>query len=422
VISLAIGDGALNTAQDAIEFTLTAKEQKYDVKSNTAVGEAYDIVTDTDKKFVLNKTILDNWYNKAAIELKDSVANNKATLSLSGTGTGTAKNVVITGGTNISIKDSTDGFEISATDTNTTYDMVSPEKEAKIHLDSSVGDNDAGTVEFKAGTDLEVDGTNEGEISYRHKTYADKAEVITAQQNPQQGTSFNIVSGVTTSNGHVTDVHTQKVQLPEITNVNVGNDGKINIIVSDGAGDEKTNKTISSDATGLKVGTTLVPLGGDLKEHFYTETEIDTKFADHLKSVNAMVFKGSVPSTGLPSGNDAVSIGDTYIMASGSGSVTQEGTTAAMGDILIAYSATGAEEADGYIASENIKWTLVPGNEEDTTYEIGTDSNKIILTSSVAGDSTEIAVSGDDAVSLTASEDKLQAAHAVINNDGLSTF
>jgi hypothetical protein len=173
VASLAIGDGALNSNKDAIEFTLTATEQKYDVKSGKAVGDAYDIVTDTDKKFVLNKTILDNWYNKAAIELKDSVdaTNNKATLSLSGTGAA-AKNtsVVITGGANITIKDSTDGFEISATDTNTTYTMASPAKEAKIYLDSSVGKNDAGTVEFKAGDDLAIDGSVAGEIKYSHKT------------------------------------------------------------------------------------------------------------------------------------------------------------------------------------------------------------------------------------------------------------
>lgn len=181
VASLAIGDGILNTAQDAIEFTLTATEQKYDVKSNTAVGAAYNIVTDADKKFVLNKSILDNWYNKAAIELKDSVADNKATMSLSGTGTGTETSVVITGGANVSITDTDDGFEISSTFTNTTYNMVSPANEAKIHLDSSVGENDAGTVEFEAGTDLTVGGTTAGQITYSHATYDNTLETITAQ-------------------------------------------------------------------------------------------------------------------------------------------------------------------------------------------------------------------------------------------------
>ena len=439
VTSLAIGDGALNNAKDAIEFTLTATEQSYDVKGGKYTGTARDIVTDTDKKFVLNKSILDTWYNKAAIELKDSVANNKATLSLSGTGTGTAKSVVITGGTHINIKDSADGFEISATDTdtNTTYTMASPAGEAKIHLDGKEknndpgNQNDAGTVEFKAGTDLVVDGSVAGEVKYSHKTdgYLTVAEnQITAAQTPHQDETFDIITGVQTSNGHVTAVNTSTVKLPHIFDVKnhvseTASDnptGKISIVVKDGAGDEKT--ITSSEQFGLKVGTTLVPLGGDLKNYFYTETEIDTKFADHLKSVNAMVFKGAVPAAGLPSGNDAVSIGDTYIMASGSGDVTAEGAVATTGDILIAYSSTGEEDDDGYIASANIQWTLVPGSEKDTTYTFSADDNNLILTSNATGDEGQkITVDGDAAVSFTADDNKLQVTHATTSENGLST-
>lgn len=425
--SLEISDGALNTTQDAIEFTLTATEQSYDVKSGKDTGSARNIVTDAT--FALNKSILDNWYNMASVELKDSVADNKATMSLSGTGTGTNKSVVITGGTNISITDTTDGFQISSTDTNTTYEMVSPAGEAKIHLDSSVGDNDAGTVEFKAGTDLTVSGTTAGQISYSHKYgyLTATSNQVTAAQTPHQDETFNIISGVQTSNGHVTEVNTSTVKLPYISDIknytsettSENPTGNISIVVKDGAGVEKT--VTSSEQFGLKVGSTLVPLGGDLKAHFYTETEIDNKFADHLKTVNAMVFKGAVPKSGLPSGDDKVSIGDTYIMADGSGSVTQEGTIATTGDILIAYSATGQEEADGYIASANIKWTLVPGNEEDTTYTFSANDNNLILTSSVAGDSSEITVNGDAAVSLTANDNKLQVTHATTSKNGLST-
>ena len=59
--------------------------------------------------------------------------------------------------------------------------MVSPANEAKIYLDSSVGDNDAGTVEFTAGTDLTVSGTTAGQISYSHATYTNTSETITTQ-------------------------------------------------------------------------------------------------------------------------------------------------------------------------------------------------------------------------------------------------
>lgn len=418
VASLSIGDGVLNTAQNAIEFTLTATEQKYDVKSNTAVGDAYNIVTDAT--FALNKSILDNWYNKANIDLNATVASNKATVKLNGTGAASGNQITIAGGTNVTIAaDGTDGIKISATDTNTTYSMVSPANQAKIHLDSSVGDNDAGSVEFKAGTDLNVNGTAAGQITYSHTTgyLTNNANQVTDAQTPHQDETFNIISGIKTSNGHVTQVNTSTVKLPHISAIknyvsetaSENPTGKISIVVKDGAGDEKT--ITSTEQFGLKVGSTLVPLGGDLKDHFYTEGEIDDKFAEHLKSVNAMVFKGALPSA-FPTNP---SIGDTYIVNSAS-TLAIDGKTLEIGDLVIA---SGTENANGVIT--NPTWILVESYETDTTYEIGTDNNKIILTSSVAGDNSEITVSGDDAVSLSASGDKLQATHATTSTNGLST-
>lgn len=425
--SLGISDGVLNTAKDAIEFTLTATEQSYDVKSGKDTGSARNIVTDAT--FALNKSILDNWYNKANIDLNATVASNKATVKLNGVGAASGNEVTITGGTNVTIEQNgTDGIKISSTDTNTTYSMESPANETKVHLKGSDGEDDV--VEFKAGTDLTVSGTTAGQISYSHKDgyLTATSNQVTAAQTPHQNETFNIISGIQTSNGHVTAVNTSTVKLPYISDIknytsetaSENPTGKISIVVKDGAGDEKT--VTSSEQFGLKVGSTLVPLGGDLKAHFYTETEIDNKFANHLKTVNAMVFKGAVPQSGLPSGDDKVSIGDTYIMADGSGSVTQEGTIATTGDILIAYSATGQEEADGYIASANIKWTLVPGNEEDTTYTFSANDNNLILTSNETGDEGQkIAVKGDAAVSLTANDNKLQVTHATTSANGLST-
>ena len=416
VASLSIGDGVLNTAQTAIEFTLTATEQKYDVKSNTAVGDAYNIVTDAT--FALNKSILDNWYNKANIDLNATVASNKATVKLNGAGAASGNQITIAGGTNVTIAaDGTDGIKISTADTNTTYDLTSPKDEAAIHLIGSDGDDDS--VGFTAGTDLTVSGATEGNIHYSHKTgyLTNNANQVTDAQTPHQDETFNIISGIKTSNGHVTEVNTSTVKLPHISAIknyvsetaSENPTGKISIVVTDGAGDEKT--VTSTEQFGLKVGSTLVPLGGDLKDHFYTEGEIDDKFAEHLKSVNAMVFKGALPSA-FPTNP---SIGDTYIVNSAS-TLAIDGKTLEIGDLVIA---SGTENANGVIT--NPTWILVESYETDTTYEIGTDNNKIILTSSVAGDNSEITVSGDDAVSLSASGDKLQATHATTSTNGLST-
>lgn len=131
-----------------------------------------------------------------------------------------------------------------------------------------------------------------------------------------------------------------------------------------------------SDTSNTIVGGTLDPVikvGSDSSSvHFvngeailpvYTTSEIDSKFKD----LNGMTYKGTVgsgTSQNLPTSN--VSSGDTYMAAA---NTTINAQSVKKGDLFIA---TGAEGADGYIASDGITWTHVPSgddNYQNTTYE-----------------------------------------------------
>lgn len=393
---------------DSLDYKATVTSQLYDVKSGSASGEA---VT-KEATFSINKSDLDAWYNKANIDLSSTApSGNKTVVSLSGTGAASGASVNITGGTNITLSGTADNLTISATDTDTTYDLASDgsASAANIKLTSldDAGSSATDTIALSGNTDVIVNGSTANTITITHKTgYLGSTSDKVSAQDPQQGSDFTIISGVRTSNGHVTAINTATVTLPEISDADVNADGKLTITVRDGAGNTET--VTGTNAVGYDIDGTLVPLGADLADYFYTETEIDNKFAEHLKSVNAMIFKGSV--TELPS---SASIGDTYIVGDGTFTVPGEGVATA-GDIIVAYSTTGAESANGTIASADLKWTLIPGNETDTTYTLSAASNKITLTPS-SGNAQNVTLADDDVVTLTSAGNTITANHAKNN-------
>ena len=99
----------------------------------------------------------------------------------------------------------------------------------------------------------------------------------------------------------------------------------------------------------------------------YSKAQVDDKF----RGLNSMVYRGTVGDTGsisvLPTTN--VSIGDTYKFVEEMAVGT---STVRIGDIAIARTKDGGPEgSDGYIASNNISWDIIPSGDDaqqDTTY------------------------------------------------------
>lgn len=355
-------------------------------------------------KFTISGSDIGSVVTNVALDVNASVASNKATVTLAGTGVASdATGFSITGGSNIQITGTDNAITVTASDT--TYEMSSPANSTAIQLkETPGGDTDTVTISADNTTNssVSVTGANENSIVIKHKDY-NYSKTALVDQTPANASSFDIVSGVSLENGHVTGVSTSKVTLPnmlhKISSINAGADGKIYISLVDNSGDLiPGSATASEQVLYYKVDGAKVYNQAELTDYFYTKEDIDST----LKSANAMTFKGSVgetsdtnqtlPTTNVQSGDTYIVVGDTPILGSGNAGKN--------GDLFIA---AGTEGADGYLTE--INWIYVPsGNEIDTTYRFefnSTDGLKI--TPSTGGDPIKLAITTttDDILSVT---------------------
>lgn len=199
-----------------------------------------------------------------------------------------------------------------------------------------------------------------------------------------------------------------RVQSVSVGNGNAANNNDgvgFNIKVTDATSNTKSanfDPTIKlasdTDARHFQNGTIALPV--------YTTTEIDNKFASELKAIDGMTYKGTIGTNGtghngnsLPTTN--VRIGDTYKVLA-SFTATVNGQTTKEGDVIIARSTTGKENANGYIDSTNLAWDLIPSGNEDTTYSGVSATHGIALKDS--GNNTVMAFtleSGNNSITLS---------------------
>lgn len=383
-----------------IEVSYTLTQSTIDKVSG---GDATP-VTPITGTFTIKGSDIGSVVTNVALDVNASVTSNKATVTLAGTGVASdATGFSITGGSNVQITGTDNAITVTASDT--TYEMSSPANSTAIQLkETPGGDTDIVTISADNTTNssISVTGANENSIVIKHKDY-NYSNAALANQTPANASSFDIVSGVSLENGHVTGVSTSKVTLPnmlhKISSINADADGKIYVKLVDGSGDNISGSTEASEQVlYYKVDGAKVYNQAELTNYFYTKEDIDST----LKSANAMTFKGSVGETSdtnqtLPTTN--VRTGDTYIVV-GNTPVFGSGNAGKNGDLFIA---AGTEGENGYLTE--ITWIYVPsGDEIDTTYRFefnSTDGLKI--TPSTGGDPITLAITTttDDILSVT---------------------
>ena len=350
-----------------------------------------------------------------SLDVNATVANNAADIALVGSGVAAdATGFKITGGENVTITGSNNNINIASK--NSTYTLGSAANSTGIVLKDNAGTPN--TVNIVAGTSnssVAVTGAAENQIVVAHKDYT-YSKAALANQTPANAGSFNIVSGVTLENGHVTGVSTSSVTLPNMTytikSVAADANGKISVTLADHKGDGaavSSGQELYYTVKGAKVYNQ-----GSLTDHFYTKSEIDAT----LQGANAMTFKGSVGAnetlTALPT--SGVKAGDTYIVV-GETVVVGSGNNGHEGDLFIA---SGNEGTNGTIAKDDIVWIHVPaGDEINTTYGFSFQAGKgLVIHDNASGNETVLACEGDSAIEVT-TNGKLAVAHKnVTRTDG----
>lgn len=173
--------------------------------------------------------------------------------------------------------------------------------------------------------------------------------------------------------------------------------GKLTMTINDAVAN--TSATSANVTPGIKYGDITTPVkfvNGTATLDVYTKAQVDTAIAQAGKSMNSMIFRGTVGTSGdgglittLPVAANTVQIGDTYkvvtaqtyTLASGSSAPTK---SARVGDMFIATSTAAGttadpyEDSNGYIPANKIKWVHIPSG-DDEKYTIKYDDNNKVV-------------------------------------------
>ena len=357
------------------------------------------------------------------VGLAASKSGDDLVISPNGTGANTSASVTIVAGNNVSFDASGSNYSLSATDT--TYTQVVDASTKKIDLKED-GTTTVGSTTFADGTSIGVtvaaSGTNNenATVTISHANVTRGTDTV-SDAELGFGDDLTVVTGITTNaQGHVTQVATKKMILPDetpysITSIGVDSTDKSKLTVSYSDGSTTTPVTSSTQDLFFTYGADAnaatnpkVLNQGNLS--IYTRAEIDQKIAE----LDGMTYKGVVPSAGLPS--TGVKNGDTY-------KVNREGLTipgtsdeAKIGDLFIA---TGTEGTDGIIFG-TVTWDYIPsGDETDTTYTFGANNNIISLSNVVDNtDVQNVTIAGGNKLSASTVNNTITIDHDTTTTTG----
>lgn len=409
-----------DSAQDNngnIKVTYTLTQQNKDVITGSNIGEATEITGN----FLIKGSDIGAVVSNISLDTKATVANNAATIELEGTGVaGDADGFVIKGGNNVSIKKGDNNeVVIESQYVDHTYTFGSAANSTNISLqEQPSGTKVDVAIVAKANDDtIKVSGTNANEIVIAHKSF-DAIDSDIGAQDAAYGQNVNIVSGIKTENGHVTEIKTSTIKMPEeakysISAISADNEGILHVTLKDKAGTEVT--TNSADDLFYTIGDAKLYNQTNLANYFYTKAEIDNT----LKGANAMTFIGSVgkggtkgtelPTEGVKAGDTYIVVGDSVVIGS-----NKEGTE---GDLFIA---SGTENADGNLII--VDWVHVPaGDEIDTTYTLSAIAGQgLVLKDHNQSEISKIAIEAGTAMSVS-SDGKITVAHANVTREDPSS-
>lgn len=370
-----------------------------------------------------------------AVSPQVTTESDKIYLSNTGNGAGTGKVEIASGG-GINIAQSSGKltltvpaaaeYSLAATDASNLVELKAGSL-TKEGFSINPGTNEPITV--SAATANDVTAFTIGHAAVNGTGTVGATTGTATQINPSSGKA--VVTGITVnSKGHVESIETTTITSRDenttyaVTGASANNQGKLSVTLT-ANGVNETTFTETSGSIYYKVGNTTVPNQADLKNYFYTETEIDAK----LTGLNALVYKGTVGQSdgstvsgaagSLPNTN--VRVGDTYLVVGTDGVTYATGKTAKAGDLLIAQ---GTEDDTGVITS-GLKWDYVPsGDEKDTTYSMSVSGNVLSLTPSTGAAQT-VTFAGDGTyITANTSGSTVTFSHATLQSaisEGVTT-
>lgn len=396
------GNGVVDPENHRIEYTITLTQMHKDGNASSAASEGNVTAT-----FYVNSNDINSIVQNVEVSFGASavstatVAGGSTTLNVGGSNA-SGDGVVVNAGQNVTLTGGGNApLVINAVDTK--YDLESAANSKSIVLKE--GNQSKATVNFAAGTALEVSEATAGTISYNHADVAastsggdaTKQSTATAQNASNNATIDVVESVVVNAQGHVTNVATKTITAKDtyptggsITvngeaisgSVALNNSSSVTLTGSDNALYHNLTITDAGATTGTVV---KVSNQGTLTTNLYSAAKVDELIA----GLNAMTYKGTVGTGGTVSAlpTSQVQLGDTYMVKTAG---VGPNSNSQPGDLYIA---VGTEDSSGYITSSTLSWEHVPaGADKDTTYTFTVASDGTIsYTPSTSQSSTTLA-------------------------------
>lgn len=396
------GGGVVDPENHRIAYTITFTQMHKDGNASSAASEG-----DVTATFYVNSNDINSIVQNVEVSFGASavstatVAGGSTTLNVGGSNA-SGDGVVVNAGQNVTLTGGGNApLVINAVDTK--YDLESAANSKSIVLKE--GNQSKATVNFAAGTALEVSEATAGTISYNHADVAastsggdaTKQSTATAQNASNNATIDVVESVVVNAQGHVTNVATKTITAKDtyptggsITvngeaisgSVALNNSSSVTLTGSDNALYHNLTITDAGATTGTVV---KVSNQGTLTTNLYSAAKVDELIA----GLNAMTYKGTVGTDGTVSAlpTSQVQLGDTYMVKTAG---VGPNSNSQPGDLYIA---VGTEDSSGYITSSTLSWEHVAaGADKDTTYTFTVASDGTIsYTPSTSQSSTTLA-------------------------------
>lgn len=421
ISKIAVSDAKLSSDGTALEMTCTVTRTDRN-GSEVAAGEDEDL----EATFKITGEQINSFVEKVTVDVSIGSAANSTAIALGGQGTGS---VELKEGSNISLDGSKEN-EITISAVDTTYSISNIRKDQTDPSTEVILKDNDGTetaVAFEAGTtnkDIEVSAAA-GKIVVSHADYDDIAKT---GSNAITAGKFKAITGITTTNGHITEVEESEFTLPDDAYAKEVKIGKW----TTGEGESVVEHGEDGQITIILNNGTEVPSGQDLYYTIADENDAEQKYynqaslTEAIKSliqnnftsiVDAMTFKGSVANADDLAAKTPAK-GDVYIVK---GTIEKSEANkleedVSSGDIIIA----NGTETDGVITS-GLEWIVVPGFEVDTTYTLSTTGNAIHLKDNDGNNAGTISLEDDDIVLLTSKEVEgtysIKAEHATVTKN-----
>ena len=342
VTGLAFERNQEESSEDQVVYTLTLDQTKTDINGNPTVLEALKA------QLVLNSSDIASIVPEAAtVGLQAKTNGTGISIATEGDGSDPENAINLLPGDNVTAITTDDGTNITIDVKDTVYSFGVTQSESSATLEIANDDGPVASIEFAASADNDdlIVSAETDKVIYAHKTYEapDVTSVTNNTDLSAQG-DLHIISGLTLSNGHIVDIATETLTLPDDTHIEKvehAEEAWKAIITETGAGNTY-DIDFSADALSL-------------------ENDLKKMITDGLAAANtALTYKGTISQYSDLLDKTDVEVGDVWLLDRDS---TYLGESYKAGDMFIA--TTTDPDAAGKL--DYPEWTYIPSGDELNT-------------------------------------------------------